>query len=159
MQMLNKNLKKKLFIVALLTVMIVSIGGTIAYLTDRSPVVTNTFNPVHIDSEVQDDYRIRVAGQIPGKVRAFVTYNWVDSEGRYVYFADMPEPTINTADWTLGTDGYYYYNEVVQPENYTTALLTAPSVTKEGYRLKIEVISEAIQDAPAAALTAAGWEH
>lgn len=72
---------------------------------------------------------------------------------------------INTTDWTLGEDGFYYYNRVLQPGETTEPLFTTVTFEPEmgndymNARVEITVRAQAVQsrnngDAP---MTAVGW--
>ena len=130
-------MKKKLtLVVSLLLVMALSIGGTLAYLTDKTDAVTNTFTMgnvnitlVETDTELDDDESDKTNDYkfVPGKEIAKdpkVTVE-ADSEACYVYvkieenidFAEGKTGNFNdyftyniAGDWTKlpGVDGVYY---------------------------------------------------
>ena len=72
---------------------------------------------------------------------------------------------INTADWTLGKDGFYYYNTALKPGEVTAPLFTAVTFADEmgneyqNAAAAVDVAAQAVQTANngASALDAAGW--
>ena len=72
---------------------------------------------------------------------------------------------INTADWTLGEDGFYYYNTALKPGEVTAPLFTAVTFADEmgneyqNATAAVDVAAQAVQTANngASALDAAGW--
>lgn len=75
------------------------------------------------------------------------------------------EMDINTTDWTY-SDGYYYYNSILGPDETTTPLFTQVTIVGEAVsndymnkELKLDVKAYAVQsdNNGASALEASGW--
>ena len=162
----EKKSDKRAFvaIVALVLVLCLTVGGTVAYLATRTNSVTNTFTPSHVTTAVVEDttttpgtkadVKIQNTGDTDAYIRATYVVNWVDSNGN-VYAAQPVAGTaytvsVNETDWTQGTtDRYWYCDSVIAPGNMTPVLINsiAPVDGKapEGYTLQVTIIAEGIQ--------------
>ena len=166
----EKKSDKRAFvaIVALVLVLCLTVGGTVAFLVTRTNSVTNTFTPSKVTTQVvetldgntKSDVMIKNTGDTSAYIRATYVVNWVDGDGN-VYAAQPEEGTAYTVvlnkgsgsdQWTQGTDGYYYYNSEVPAtagHDYTGVLITsiAPVAGKAptGYTLQVTIIAEGIQ--------------
>ena len=126
-------MKKKLTVlVALLLLVTVSVGGTLAWLATQTAPVTNTFTPSHVTTAVDEkteggvksDVKIQNTGDTSAYIRATYVVNWVDANGN-IYAAQPVEDIdytillnvgFESAPWTKGTDdGYYYCNTAIDP--------------------------------------------
>lgn len=159
-------MKKKLTVlVALLLLVTVSVGGTLAWLATQTDPVTNTFTPSHVTTQVvetldgntKSDVMIKNTGDTDAYIRATYVVNWVDSNDN-VYAAQPEKDTaytvvLNIGDkdgqWTTGTDGYYYCKTDIAPDGLTPVLINsiAPvdGTAPEGYTLQVTIIAEGIQ--------------
>ena len=151
-------------LVALVLILCVTIGGTIAWITDQTSAVTNTFTPATVTTDIEENFNgttksnIKVTNpsdpdtNIPVYIRVAVVVNWVDENDATKI---VPGPAINLPDavspWDLADDGYYYYTSVVDPGDSTSSLfgeevITEPTNDKpEGARLQVTILAEAIQ--------------
>lgn len=154
-------MKKKLTVlVALLLLVTVSVGGTLAWLATQTDPVTNTFTPSHVTTAVDEQIKgstkekvsITNTGDTSAYIRATYVVNWVDSEGN-IYAAQPVADTNYTVTmgtgWTQDTtDRYWYCDSVIAPGNMTPVLITsiAPNgAAPEGYTLQVTIIAEGIQ--------------
>ena len=163
-----------IIILTLISTVIVSMLFA-AYLK-RSVEVNNTFKPADSiipeivetfkenNNELKENVYFKVGTtEYPVYVRAAIVITWQDEKGVVYYKAPVPPVdkdgnanenpdysiSLNLDDWTLGPDGFYYYNEVVQSGGNTTnlinkckQLLPAPV---DGYTLSVEIIVQTIQ--------------
>lgn len=166
----GKTPKVILLVVSLLLVMVLSIGGTLAWLTAETKPVVNTFTPGEVTTTVVEDLNSGVKNNVQIKndvnsvdayIRAMVVVTWQDNDGN-VYGTAPKEGmdytitwsgTAENGGWFNGTDGYYYHKTPVKPEGSTSILFTNCKVNDgvtppEGYHLCVEVISSAIQAEP-----------
>lgn len=139
-------------------------GGTLAYIVAATDQVTNQFEPARVACRVNvnSDNIIDVTntGNVDAYIRASYVVNWMDSTGSIYAIAPATgeySVGINSTDWQLHTDGYYYYKHRVTPEpdnvdsdeDTTKYLVTFVSVTgtppSTDYTLNVEVVAEAIQ--------------
>ena len=151
-------------LVALVLILCVTIGGTLAWITAQTNAVTNTFTPATVSVDIDEQFdgttksNITVRNEqtdsnIPAYIRAAVVVNWVNSENHVVPGPDFDLPTTLGQNWVLNTtDGYYYYTSVVDPGKSTSSLfgnaeITEPSNKPNGARLQVTILAEAIQAA------------
>ena len=119
---LKPVIKRKLVAICILLCLISVAGGTLALLLDATGPVINKFNPVHVDSHVNEDYTVTNKGDIPAMIRAGVTFNWVvddsaasNNDVYYVKGSALPQIETLGSGWTKKGD-YYYYSDAVDPE-------------------------------------------
>lgn len=162
-------------LMAILMLIGVAAGSTVAYLIDRTEQVANTFEYAKVSCEVTEkfdrkekkDVKITNTGTTDAYIRATYVVNWLDSDGNIV--ASVPTGygytlAVNTVEenpnskWVKGTDGYYYYTLPVEPKKETTdSLLTCTVIYPEGletpeYTLSVEILATAVQSEPANAV-------
>ena len=158
----EKKSDKRAFvaIVALVLVLCLTVGGTVAFLVTRTNSVTNTFTPSKVTTQVvetldgntKSDVMIKNTGDTSAYIRATYVVNWVDSEGKI--YATQPVAgtaytvSVNETDWTQGADGYYYCNTSIAPDGLTPVLvnsITPNNTAPDGYTLQVTIIAEGIQ--------------
>lgn len=154
--------KKSLVAISSLLMLSLSVGGTLAYIAVKTNSVDNQFVPAEVTCRVNtyatnSTIDVTNTSNIDAYIRAAIAVNWMDSDGNVLGTAPKSpseyELELGTDNgWTSGADGYYYYFQVVTPEesdNDTTAdLVEAITVNVEppnGYKLSVEVVAEAIQ--------------
>lgn len=155
-------------VLALVLILGAAVGGTLAYLVTQTNSLTNTFEPSHVSCAIEETFNgttksdviVQNTGDIDAYIRAKVVITWKDNDGNV--YAAAPEEnrdytiSYNESDWTEN-GGYWYYNSAVTPEKSTnnlinTCALTANSAAPAGYALSVEILAEAIQAEPAAAV-------
>lgn len=163
----KKSAKPIVLAVSLVLLLALGIGGTVAYLVDRTDPVTNKFEPAQVktsvveklENGVKSDVKIKNTGNTTAWIRAAIVVTWQDDKGN-VYGGATPKLnddytlTLNlTVDgWVLGNDGFYYYKKPVEAEAVTEALINSCTYLKnapEGYTLCVEILSSGIQHKPA----------
>lgn len=152
-------------VIATVMLLALAIGGTVAWLTDTSPAVVNTFTPSQVKCEVTETFQNNVKSNVNVKntsdIHAFVrvklvTYRVNEAGDHIGGTAAIPQFTLG-ADW-VEHDGYYYYTKPVAPNASPDAPLTASGITLQQYndvdggKQVIEVMAEAIQSVPEAAV-------
>lgn len=151
-------LRRRVLLLCAALVLVVSVGGTLAFLAVRSAQLNNTFTPGVVTSQViaaEQKRSVKNTGDVDAYIRAAVTVNWVSTTvGDNTTYGLRPVEntdyslTINTTDWVTHTDGYYYYKHRVAPGDTTQPLVTGIKTLRtapEGYTLAVEVAAEAIQ--------------
>lgn len=149
--------KRTVILLASLTLLMgLTIGSTAAYLVTHTSQVTNTFTPAKVScvinetfkDNVKSDVTIKNTGNVDAYIRAKVIISWTDADGNIVP-APFGDPVFTTdANWSLNeVDGIYYYSERVAPNDSTSNLIKsiAPPSDTKGYRLKVDIIADAIQ--------------
>lgn len=160
----GKAKKYALIISAVLIVVTMTVGGTMAWLS-QSQTKTNSFSVSDVKCSVimdesgntRKNIKIKNTGSIDEYVRATVVLSWVDSQGdtiaKEVKASDYTME-MNSNDWFKGSDGYYYHKAKVAQNGTTENLInsfTANTFDNE-YTLKIDVLSSAIQAEPKTAV-------
>lgn len=163
---MKRNNKRKVFLCSLILILAVTAGVTIAYLTMRTNKVTNTFSAAfvttdieeEIDNHVKNDVKVKNTGDIDAYIRAAVVVTWQNEAGDV--WGTMPvEGTDYSIEWTLdnwfvGSDGFYYYKNPVEPEESTKILFTECQIKEgvnapeENYYLNVEILASGIQAEP-----------
>ena len=157
---LGKYKKSHILLLALLLIMTMGVGATVAFLMDRTDAVVNTFNPTSvsvdieetIDNSTKKDVYIKNNSDIAVYVRAQIIVTWQKDDG--TVYGTMPVAgkdyniSINTTNWTQGGN-YYYYNGTVPSHDVTENLIvTCTAVLSnlpKDYNLCVEILAEGIQ--------------
>ena len=148
--------------------LVATIGGTMAWLTASPSGLTNTFTPANVEIEVTETFdgttksnvNVENKSDVPVYVRATVVVNWLDAEGKVC--ADAHDGNFNftwPSSWTLGSDGYYYYNQPLAVDGKAEIIGTdGVALSKDGNcSMQVTFLAQAIQAEPAEAVLDA-WE-
>ena len=151
--------------VCLLTVLAVSVGTTVAFISYSSDPTVTDFSVSAVDCEVKEHngyYSVINCGDTDAYVRAAIIVTWRDDSGN-IYGKSQPAVDsdysigMNLDDWFMGEDGYYYCVEPVgvglETEPLIMGFTDISSEAPEGYKLSLEVIAAAIQSYPQNAVT------
>lgn len=150
-------------VLSLVLLLALAVGGTVAWLNDRTPKVTNTFTPAHVTCEVEEafdkttgvktDVNVKNTSDIDVYIRVkLVTYRTNDAGQHIGGTAELPAFTLGE-NW-VEKDGYYYYTLPVAPGKTPAAnladkmTLTASYDDADGGKQALDVMAEAIQSAP-----------
>ena len=162
--------KKSLMLIMSMTLAVLLIaGGTFAWFTANADPVVNEFEAGTLIMSVQECFNACDAANVnPGDcIKKNVRFH-NDGTKRMFVRVDLAEMFENTEgdaldpegiisydigdNWILHTDGYYYYTEEVDPEEYTGKIITkvcfdGPAMDNDyqGSKFTLTVISEAIQ--------------
>lgn len=145
-------------LLALVLILVCTVGGTVAYLVAQTDPVVNTFTPGKVSCQVEEAFNedktvkteavIKNTGNVPAYIRVAVVANTIDAQGNITGMADLSEGWLNDEYWTKSGD-FYYYKGVVQPDAVTENLL------KNGVPLtdiQVTILASAIQSMPDAAV-------
>lgn len=157
-------------LMAILMLVGVVAGSTVAYLITKTDDVANTFEYGKVSCDVGETFNgttkenvyITNTGNINAYIRATYVVNWVDEKGNIL--ASAPDGysysiTENPGNkWVKSTtDGYFYYPVAVAPEGKTEGSLLTCTVTKRPdnpqYKLSVEILATAVQSTPLTAVT------
>lgn len=161
-------MKKKplIFLVSLLLIISLLLGGVLAYMFSKTKQLNNQFDPAQVTCQVNayedGSFDVTNTGKVKAYIRAAIAVNWMDAQGNVSGIDPAASDytlTVNDTDWWQDSStGYYYYKYPVNPEsvdsanpdNITNDLITgyglAANVTAPtGYELCVEVVAEAIQ--------------
>ena len=139
--------------IAIILILVMAIGGTVAFLVTHPDQIVNTFQPTDVTCEIIEDFNadktvktsavVENTGKIPAYIRVAVVANTVDADGNITGAADISKK-LASSGWTKVGD-YYYYNGVVQP-NETTGNLLAEGIDLNG--IQVTILASAIQAEP-----------
>lgn len=156
-------------LMAILMLIGVVAGSTVAYLIDTTGDVANTFEYAKVSCEITENFdratksnvQVKNTGTTDAYIRATYVINWLDKDGNIA--ASVPTgysfELIENPDvkWTKGSDGYFYYPTPVAPEGKTDGSLLTCTVTQRPenpeYKLSVEILATAVQSQPASAVT------
>ena len=180
----HRKLRKPVkVILSFLLIFTVTVGGTLAYLSTQTNDVVNTFTPSHVDCKVEEVFennvksaiKVQNTSDIDAFIRVKLISYRVNDEGKQIGGLAVID------DFNLGVgwfeyDGFYYHKALVaandsNPDTYddmtmnlltddTSISLKSYEVTTEdpdGGKQVIEVMAEAIQSKPNAAVEQA-WK-
>lgn len=165
-----KARKTATLLVAIVLLLGVAVGTTVAYLIDRTTPIENKFEYAKTDVTVEEtltgteksNVQVKNNSNIPVYIRATYVVNWVDKDGNIVTSvpAGYDYQLIENPDetWVEGKGGYFYYKEAVPAGEKTAgSLLTCEVTYPEGvttpeYTLNVEILATAIQSEPANAI-------
>ena len=149
--------------IAIILILVMAIGGTVAFLVTHTDQIVNTFQPTDVTCEINekfnDDNTVKTSavventGKIPAYIRVAVVANTVDADGSITDTADVRDK-LASSGWTE-INGYYYYNGVVQPNETTGQLLDADGIDLNG--IQVTILASAIQAEPTNAVAEA-WD-
>lgn len=159
------------FIIALVTILVISVGVTFAFMTDLTDQIVNRFFPGDISAEVVEEFDGEIkehvvikntSEKVDAYIRAYYVVTWKDDNGN-VY----PDAPVQGTDYTLRfgsntnwdlttSDGYYYYALPIAPGKSTPDFIReckpVAGRTPAGYHLEVEIIADAIQAVPTSAV-------
>ena len=160
-----KNKRLTALITAAVLLLILVIGGTVAWLSTRHGPIVNTFNPSKVTCEVTESFNgsvksnvnVRNTGDTEAYIRVkLVTYRTNDQGQHIGGTAEIPDFTPGDG-WVKNGDYYYYTKPVAAKEQPGNALISSITLTAnysdaDGGHQSIDVMAEAIQSAPAQAV-------
>ena len=151
-------------VICLILLLMISVGGTIAFVVTHTSEIRNTFTESVVKCEVDETFEnnvksnvsIKNTGDTTAYIRAFVNVTWMNESGQVASVS--PKSTdymieYSTSGWLKGSDGYYYYSLPVQPNNKTAVLINSCQLLEtasapDGYYLSVEIVCSAIQSTP-----------
>ena len=155
-------------IVAILLILLVAVGVTVAYVVTRTDTVKNTFDPVDVNCEVKEtfdgtkktDVSVKNTGTTAAYIRALVVVNWISPTGS-VYSKVPVEGDDYTIKYGSGwkksnVDGFWYCISDIDPNDNTPVLIKTSSPVAngapDGYSLSVSILASAIQSSPDSAV-------
>ena len=145
-------------LLALVLILVCTVGGTVAYLVTHTDPVVNTFTPGKVSCQVEEKFEgnnvkteavVKNTGNVPAYIRVAVVANTIDAQGNITGMETLPDNRLNETDWTKSGD-FYYYKGVVQPGDVTANLLTAAGIDLTG--IQVTILASAIQSMSDAAV-------
>ena len=151
-------------VICLILLLMISVGGTIAFVVTHTSEIRNTFTESVVKCEVDETFKdnvksnvsIKNTGDTTAYIRAFVNVTWMNESGQVASVS--PKSTdymieYSTSGWLKGSDGYYYYSLPVQPNDKTAVLINSCRLLEtasapDGYYLSVEIVCSSIQSTP-----------
>lgn len=150
----GRTAKSSALIIALALILVLAVGGTVAYIFTHTGPVINTFTPadakITVDEKTSDNKKTSItvvnnSTGVPVYIRVALVANMIDKDENVTGAASVP--TFTPGDnWIEGNDGYYYYTEPVPVGGSTGNLLQSPMTLSEN--MQVVVLADAIQAMP-----------
>ena len=159
-------------IISVVLILTLAVGGTIAFLSTKTDPVVNTFNPSQVTCSVVEDFdgktktnvNVENIGDIPAFIRVKLVAYRTNDAGQHI--GGVSEgPAFNLGkDWAKCGDYYYYTCPVAPGATPADSLAEVIKLTEnytdvDGGHQSIDVIAEAIQAGPEAAVKAAWGDN
>ena len=154
---------KKAVVLAVLTVCLAAIvlGTTLAFIIVRTNSIKNQFDPPNLIINIEGN-NIQNTGDVPVYVRAVVVANWVNTQDGSILSVEPKSGDdytidIDTENWFMGSDGFYYYKAPLEAGTTAPQLASyaTPKTQKDGYELRVQLVASGIQTTPATAVETA----
>ena len=150
----GRTAKSSALIIALALILVLAVGGTVAYIFTQTDPVINTFTPteakITVDEKTNNNQKTEIIVKnnstgVPVYIRVALVANMIDKDENVTGAANVP--TFTPGDnWIVGNDGYYYYTEPVPVGGSTGNLLQSPMTLDEN--MQVVVLADAIQAMP-----------
>lgn len=152
-------------LIALVLIICVAVGGTIAYIVTQTDKVENKFTPADVEIKIHETFdgtnkssitveNVNDAKNVPCYIRVKLVSNMQDKDGNVTGSAAINAFELNNK-WFKGNDGCYYYKDVVAVGDSTANLLADGSKITLTTGQVVEVLAEGIQATPETAVTSA----
>ena len=150
----GRTAKSSALIIALALILVLAVGGTVAYIFTQTGPVINTFTPadakITVNEEISSNQKTSItvvnnSTGVPVYIRVALVANMIDNDKNVTGAASVPTFTLGE-NWILGNDGYYYYTEPVPVGGFTGNLLEKAMTLDEN--MQVVVLADAIQAMP-----------
>lgn len=157
----GRTAKSSALVIALALILVLAVGGTVAYIFTQTGPVINTFTPteanITVNEEISGNQKTEITVEntstgVPVYIRVALVANMIDKDENVTGAASVPTFTLGK-DWIKGSDGYYYYTKPVPVRGSTGNLLDTPMTLLEN--MQVVVLADAIQAEPTTAVTQA----
>lgn len=146
--------------IALILIICLAVGGTVAFLIDITPAITNIFNPANVEIKVDETFENNVKSRIQventGDTTAYIRVNLVtymqDEDGNPTA-EQAPQLNFNLNDAWVKIGDYYYHKAPVAEKELTADLLADGSTIELAPNQVVYVLAEGIQSLPTTAVT------
>ena len=142
-------------------VILMMVGGVVAYLSATTGAVTNDFtadkvvNPTieeSFDGTTKTNVKVNVGNPGYGVyVRAAIVVTWKDAGGNVLGTAPVAGTDYEIAfgsGWFKGADGYYYHKAMVESGVTSDLIVSCKPIdgkTPAGYGLDVEIMAQIVQ--------------
>ena len=145
--------KSTALIIAIVLILVMAVGGTVAYIVTHTEPVINTFTPTEAKITVEEKVENNVKNSItvknnstgvPVYIRVALVANAIDDKGTVTGSANVPAFTLGKGWEKIGE--YYYYTSAVEVGDSTGDLL-GDKMTLDP-NTQVIVVADAIQATP-----------
>ena len=149
----GRTAKSSALIIALALILVLAVGGTVAYIFTQTGPVINTFTPteakITVDEETNSNQKTSItvvnnSTGVPVYIRVALVANMIDKDKNVTDAADVPNFT--PGDKWIQIGEYYYYTEPVPVGKSTGNLLQSSMKLDEN--MQVVVLADAIQAEP-----------
>ena len=150
----GRTARSSALIIALALILVLAVGGTVAYIFTQTDPVINTFTPteakITVDEETSNNQKTSItvvnnSTGVPVYIRVALVANMIDEDKNVTGAASVPTFTLGD-NWLEGSDGYYYYTKAVPVDGSTGNLLQSSMKLDEN--MQVVVLADAIQAMP-----------
>ena len=150
----GRTAKSSALIIALALILVLAVGGAVAYIFTQTDPVINTFTPteakITVDEQTSNNQKTSItvvnnSTGVPVYIRVALVANMIDKDENVTGAASVPTFTLGD-NWIVGNDGYYYYTEPVPVRESTGNLLEKAMTLDEN--MQVVVLADAIQAMP-----------
>ena len=153
----SRESKKSLTaLIALILIICLAVGGTVAFIVTQTQAVKNTFTPSDVTVDIQEEFNgsikknvnVKNTGDTDAYIRVKLVTYMADSEGNPIA-ENASKPSFHPgSDWSYcKSDDTYYYVKPVAPNGTTSDLIGSEGITLINGQV-VEVLAEGIQSVP-----------
>lgn len=153
----SRESKKSLTaLIALILIICLAVGGTVAFIVTQTQAVKNTFTPSDVTVDIQEDFdgsikknvNVKNTGDTDAYIRVKLVTYMADSKGNPIA-KNASIPSFDPgSDWSYcKSDDTYYYGKPVAPNGTTSDLIGSEGITLINGQV-VEVLAEGIQSVP-----------
>ena len=142
--------------IALILIICLAVGGTVAFIVTQTQAVKNTFTPSDVTVDIQEEFNgsikknvnVKNTGDTDAYIRVKLVTYMADSEGNPIAENASIPPFDPGSDWFYcESDDTYYYGKPVAPGDKTSDLIGSEGITLINGQV-VEVLAEGIQSVP-----------
>lgn len=152
----RKSKKSFTALIALILIICLAVGGTVAFIVTQTQAVKNTFTPANVKVDIQENFdgsvkrnvNVKNTGDTDAYIRVKLVTYMADASGNPIAEnASIPNFVLGSDWFYCESDDTYYYGKPVAPNGTTSDLIGSNGITlKEGQ--VVEVLAEGIQSVP-----------
>ena len=153
----SRESKKSLTaLIALILIICLAVGGTVAFIVTQTQAVKNTFTPSDVTVDIQEEFNgsikknvnVKNTGDTDAYIRVKLVTYMADSEGNPIAENASIPYFVPGSDWSYcKSDDTYYYRKPVAPNGTTSDLIGSEGITLINGQV-VEVLAEGIQSVP-----------
>ena len=153
----SRESKKSLTaLIALILIICLAVGGTVAFIVTQTQAVKNTFTPSDVTVDIQEEFNgsikknvnVKNTGDTDAYIRVKLVTYMADSEGNPIAENASIPYFVPGSDWFhCESDDTYYYGKPVAPNGTTSDLIGSEGITLINGQV-VEVLAEGIQSVP-----------